>query len=220
MNIIVVGCNQVGAGLAYRLFQKGHEVTVVDRNAAAFDLLPPDFRGRTVEGEALSQNVLHRAGIEQAEAIAVVTDSDSLNAVVAHVARATYRVPAVVVRNYNPRRRFLYEAFGLAVVSPAGQDVQQLEELLCGPSPRTLFPAGQGEVELYEVEVPAAWHGRTLGELLPSGHCLPVVLTRDGRASLPMPGTLLEAGDLLHVSATAEGIAILRQRLTTAEREK
>ena len=217
MNIIVVGCGRVGAELAYRLYQKGHQVTVIDQLDTAFDNLPPDFRGRMVEEEVLNQDVLRRAGIEQADGLAAVTNSDSVNAVVAHVARAAYHVPNVVVRNYDPSWRPLHEAFGLQVVSSASWGAQRLEELLYHAEIRTVFSAGNGEVEIYEFSVPEAWHGRSLQDLLPEGQCLAVALTRAGRAILPSDEMLLEAGDVVLLSATADGIEVLRQQLSSAQ---
>src|SRR3990170_8733837 len=113
MKYIVVGCGRVGAELANRLNRQGHEVTVIDQAEESFHNLAADFQGRTVEGEVLNQHVLRRAGIEEADGLAAVTTSDSLNAVVAHAARAIFHVPNVVARNYDPRRRPLFEAFGL-----------------------------------------------------------------------------------------------------------
>ncbi len=213
MNIVVVGCGRVGAELAYRLYQKGHQVAVIDQVASAFDNLPPDFRGRAIEGEVLAQEVLRRAGIEQAQGLAAVTNSDSLNAVVAHVARTVYHVPQVVVRNYHPRWRSLHEAFGLQVVSSTSWGAQRIEELLYQPYARSVFSAGNGEVEIYELAVPEAWRGRSLEDLLPAGQCLAVALTRAGRAMLPSREVRLEGGDVLHLSATLEGIEALRHRL-------
>jgi trk system potassium uptake protein TrkA len=102
MNMIVVGCGRLGAELAYRLYQKGHRVTVIDQVMNAFNNLPSDFLGRTIEGEVLNKGVLQRAGIEHADGLAVVTNSDSLNAVVAHIAHSEYNLTNVVVRNYDP----------------------------------------------------------------------------------------------------------------------
>ena len=86
MNFIVVGCGRVGAELAYHLFASGHQVVVVDSRKEAFNRLHPDFRGRTLEGEGLAESVLERAGIREADGLAAVTNSDTLNAVVAHTA--------------------------------------------------------------------------------------------------------------------------------------
>ena len=213
MNIIVVGCGRVGADLAYRLYQRKHRVTVIDQVASAFDNLPPDFHGHTVEGEVLYQDVLSRAGIEQADGLAAVTNSDALNAVVAHIARTVYHIPNVVVRNYDPHWRVWHEAFGLQVVSSTSWGAQRIEELLSGASMRTVFSAGNAEVEIYELVVPEAWHGRSLQELLPQGQCLAVALTRAGRAVLPSYDLCLESGDMLYLSATLEGIESVQRRL-------
>jgi trk system potassium uptake protein TrkA len=222
MNIIVVGCGRVGAELAYRLFRKGNQVTVIDPLAEAFENLPPDFRGRTIQGQALNQEVLRRAGIAQADGLAAVTPSDSTNAVVSHVARTTYHLENVVVRNYDPRRRPLHEAFDLQVVSSASWGAQRIEEILSHSQGRAVFSAGNGEVQVYEFSVPSAWQGRSVQDLLlaggkPARDCLAVALTRAGRAWLPTPEERLEAGDLLHVSTTPECIEALHKRLKRPE---
>lgn len=212
MNIIVVGCGRVGAQLANRLSHKGYQVSVVDVAPSAFENLGPDFRGRTLEGDVLTQDLLRRAGIEQADGLAAVTNSDTLNVVVGRIARALYNVPTVVCRNYEPRYRSLYETFNLQEISSAIWGAQRIEEMLEDATLRTVFSAGDGEVEVYEVMVAQAWHGRSLGELLGDCACL-VALTRAGKASLPTLDIRLEFGDILHLSATLEGIAKLRERL-------
>lgn len=136
-----------------------------------------------------SQDVLCRAGIAQADGLAAVTPSDSTNAVVAHVARTTYHLDNVVVRNYDPRWRALYEAFGLQVVSSASWGAQRIEEMLSHSPGPAVFSAGNGEVQVYEVRLLAVWQGRTVRDLLltggePAAGCLAVALTRAGRAWL------------------------------------
>jgi trk system potassium uptake protein TrkA len=204
MNVIVVGCGRVGSTLAYRLFQAGHRVAVVDRDSRAFLNLPPDFTGRLHEGDALSQEVLVRAGIREADALAVVTNSDPLNAVVGHVARVEFKTPVVVARNYDPQFRPLFEEFNLQVVSAA--------------SVHTVFSAGNGEVEVYEFAVPSEWHGRSLKELTAGVEVLPIAVSRAGRAMLPEAEWVFEEGDLLYVSASFSGISDLRFRLTNSSK--
>ena len=212
MKYVVVGCGRVGAELATRLSAAGHEVCVVDQEGAAFHNLGPAFHGRSIEGEVLSQQVLRRAGIETADGLAAVTNSDSLNAVVAHAARTLFNRKHVVARNYDPRRRPLFEAFGLQVISSTSWGAQRLEELLYHGEIRTLFSAGNGEVEVYELTIPSLWAGRRMGDLFREGVC-GVAHTRAGRAALPADDTILEQGDVVQVSATLEGIEWLRARL-------
>jgi trk system potassium uptake protein TrkA len=215
MNFIVVGCGRVGAELCYHLFKRGHQVVVVDINKEAFNRLHPDFRGRTLEGEGLAEGVLERAGIRDADGLAAVTNSDTLNAVVAHAARVLYDVPNVVARNYDPNLLSVIEAFGLQTVSSTSWGAQRVEELLMSPSQRMVYSAGNGEVEIYEVMIPEEWDGRTLGELLDSlEQCYPVALVRAGRSSLPEASMKLQTDDLLDVSSTLEGIDALTTRLS------
>jgi trk system potassium uptake protein TrkA len=215
MNFIVVGCGRVGAELAYRLFKSGHQVVVVDSSKESFNRLAPDFRGRTLEGEGIAETILERAGVKEADGLAAVTNSDSLNAVVAHTARTFYHVPVVVVRNYDPNLRVVTEAFGLQTVSSTSWGAQRVEELLTNPTQHMVYSAGNGEVEVYEVFIPEAWGGHTLGELLePLKQCYPVALTRAGRSSLPAADVKLQAGDVLNVSTTFDGIGALTMRLS------
>lgn len=213
MFAIVVGCGRVGSELAYRLYEGGHQVAVVDQVGTSFEHLSPNYRGRTIEGEVLSQEVLKRAGIEEAAGLAAVTNSDPVNAVVGHVARTVFHVPSVVVRNYDPRWLPMHEAFGLQVVSSTAWGAQRIEEMLSHPFGRTVFSAGNGEVEVYEVAIPEAWSRRRLQELLAQGECLPVAVTRAGRSMLPRGEMPLQAGDVVLVSATQRGAQALRDRL-------
>jgi Trk K+ transport system NAD-binding subunit len=62
--------------------------------------------------------------------------------------------------------------------------------------------------------IPAGWSGKKLGDLLHNTvDCLPVALTRAGRAILPDTDTQMQAGDLVNISATFDGIQTLRDRL-------
>ncbi len=220
MNFIVVGCGRVGAQLAYRLFQNAHKVTVIDSNPAAFRNLPSDFLGRVVEGEATHQEVLARAGMEHTDGLAVVTNSDSINAVVGHIAKTVYNLTNVVVRNYDPAWRPMLDAFSLQVISSTTWGAQRIEELLSHAEMRTVYSVGNGEVEVYEFAVPTEFEGRQLADLLPEEGCIPVGLTRSGAAILPKNETVLIRGDILAVSATFEGIQAIVQRIKTIEEAK
>jgi trk system potassium uptake protein TrkA len=210
MNFIIVGCGRVGAELCYHLYKSGHNVVVVDSRKEAFNRLHADFRGRTLEGEGLAENVLERAGIREADGLAAVTNSDALNAVVSHAAREFYGVPVVVARNYDPSMRGVIEAFGLQTVGSTMWGAQRVEELLINPTEKVVYSAGNGEIEIYEVRIPKEWDGRALGELLENNkECRLVALTRAGRSSLPDANTVLHTDDLVNVSSTFDGIRAL-----------
>lgn len=216
-NLIIVGCGRVGSELAYRLYQRGNKVSIIDHTSSAFNNLPAEFRGKTVEGEALNRDVLERAGINNAVGLASVTNSDTLNAVVGHIARSVYGISNVVVRNYDPRWRRLHEAFGHHMVSSTHWGAQRIEEMLYHAELRTVFSAGNGEIEIYEFAIPDFLDGKPMSELIPGQNCAPVSLTRAGLAMLPDRETTLKTGDIVLVSANLEGIQYVRSRLAAVK---
>lgn len=220
MNVIVVGSGRLGSDLANRLSKRPDlHVVVVDSNPLAFNNLSHDYPGRIVEGDAMTEDVLVRAGIDRADAVAVVTSSDAMNAVIGHVARTIYHVPVVVARNYDPVLRPLFETFGLQVVSSTSWGAQRIEEVLHHSDLRAVFSAGNGEVEVYEFVVPFDWQSHSLAELINGTEVVPVSITRAGRAMMPDSNTLLETGDIVHVAATMKDIERMRE-LLHAHKEK
>jgi len=65
------------------------------------------------------------------------------------------------------------------------------------------------------LNVPEEWANHALADLMPPEHVRPFALARGGRAVLPAQNVVLQEQDILQVSATSEGVALLRQRLKT-----
>jgi trk system potassium uptake protein len=212
MNIIIVGCGRVGVELALALHQN-HKVSVIDRNARAFDRLGLHFDGRTIQGHGMDRTALERAGIATAQALAAATSSDNVNTIVARIARDIYHVNRVVARLYNPRRAAVYEKLSLQTISSSSWGAHRIEQLLVHPGMQSVFSAGNGEVQIFELTVPAEWSGRRISDLVPVEHAIPVALARNGKGFLPRLDNTLESQDILQVSSTAEGVRMLRERI-------
>ena len=221
MKVIIVGCGRVGSALAHQLNKKGHLVTVIDQNAAAFNALPNDFHGRLVEGDALVKNVLQRAEIAQADGLVAVTRSDSLNVILAQIARTEYNVSKVIVRNYDPRQRALQETFNFPIVGSASWRVQKIEELLSNDGVlHSVYSDATVGIGVYQLRIPATWEGKTLQTLCTSPAVKLLALTRSDRA---MPLTIsqtLQTGDVVHLSARLDEIEALRARIEQKEEKK
>lgn len=219
MRVIVVGCGQVGSALAYQLYKNGHQVTVIDQYVSTFDNLPIDFQGRVIEGDVLARNVLHRAEIDTADALAAVTESDTLNALVAHIARTEFQVSRVVARNRDPRKLPLQEAFGITVVGSASWGMQHVEELLSDTPLRAIYVDSNANFTIYQLDVPENWHGRTLQELAPEDRIRIMAWTRAGQPLQVSSLQSFETGDVIYLSADPEELEALRRRLSFQEEQ-
>ena len=116
MNCVILGCGRVGSYLARLLDGEGHTVSVIDLNTAAFNRLGEDFRGNMVPGNGLDEESLRRAGIEQADCFAAVTNGDNRNLMAAQMAKEVFGVRRVITRVYDPIRAEVYRDIGLETI--------------------------------------------------------------------------------------------------------
>ncbi len=130
MKVVIMGCGRVGARLATQLDGAGHEVSIIDRNQESFARLGANYGGAMVLGTGIDEDVLRRAGIEQADSFIAVTNGDNTNAMAAQIAKLIFKVPHVVARLYDPIREETYKTLGLETVSPTLIGVQRIMEML------------------------------------------------------------------------------------------
>lgn len=143
MNIVILGCGRVGARLAASLDGEGHRVSIIDRNPDAFRrFLDESFGGQAIVGVGIDEDVLRRAGIEDADVFVAATDLDNVNATAGQIAQHIFRVPKVIARMYDPLREELYQAIGLTTVCPTKVGARRIKEML---DARWRQPAAVGE---------------------------------------------------------------------------
>ena len=130
MRVVIMGCGRVGARLAGLLDADGHSVTILDNDAYSFRRLPPKFSGTTLLGNGLNEEVLKRAGIEEADAFLAVTQGDNRNVMATQIAKHIFNVPKVICRIYDPLRQELYSTLGIETISPTTIFAQILKEKL------------------------------------------------------------------------------------------
>lgn len=218
MNIMIIGCGRTGSAIAAALVQRGHGVTVVDREPSAFERLGPGFRGATLAGEGLDREVLLAAGIDKVDGLAAVTASDEVNVVAGRVARQIFHVPKVVARLYDPRKAEIYRRLGLQTISPLEWGVNRIVELLCYWRLESHASLGSGEVDLVDAEIPSLLHGRTVQDLTVPGEVHVVALSRKGKTSLASLATELQEGDTAHLALLSTSSERLKGLLGWHER--
>ena len=133
-----MGCGRVGARLAKMLTEGGHEVTIMDIKSSAFSRLGSDFRGTTILGNGIDQEVLKRSGIERADAFVAATQGDNRNIMASQIAKHIFGVTRVVTRIYDPLRSDTFAALGLQAISPTIIGANAFYEQLTGEPAATV----------------------------------------------------------------------------------
>jgi trk system potassium uptake protein TrkA len=203
-----MGCGRVGSSLATALEAAGHSVAIIDQSKDAFRRLGADFKGRTILGVGFDRDTLLEAGIDGADAFAAVSNGDNSNILAARVARENYGVTNVVARIYDPGRAEIYQRLGIPTVATVSWASDQILRRILPGGARSEWRDATGTVQLLEVHPHLNWYGRPISELEAAAASRVAFLTRLGGALIPDEHTVLQDGDLVHMTIVDENLAI------------
>lgn len=96
--------------------QKGHDVSVIDRQSDSFERLDENFTGLTFKGVPIDTDDLQAAGIESCDVVCTVTNDDNVNIMVAQIAKEVYKIPKVLAGIRDIEKEEVYQEYGLVSV--------------------------------------------------------------------------------------------------------
>ncbi|MGH8666938.1 MAG: Trk system potassium transporter TrkA [Burkholderiales bacterium] len=223
MKILVLGAGQVGSSVAESLVSEANDITVVDLNAARLAQLQDRFDLRTVVGNAGHPSVLIQAGIEDADMLVAVTQSDETNLVACKLAHKLFNTPTRIARiraaDYLDHPDIFSEdnfAVDLAIC-PEQILTDYIVKLIEFPESLQVLEFAGGRLSLVAV---LAFHGgplvgHQLQEIrshMPHINARVAAIFRRDSPIMPEGSTVIEAGDEVFFLAASEHIRdVLRE---------
>lgn len=202
-NIIVVGCGRVGSRLALMLSNYENNVCVIDRDPRAFASLGRDFNGATFAGVGYDEDVLMKAGIDECDFLAAVTQSDNVNVMVVEIARRLYDVPHAVARLYNTGHERAYLQLGIDYVCGTALVAEEIFSKISSGLGDHITTLGDCEVVQFALDLSQTRSDYIKVSDLESRHKIRVCAFEraDGEiSSIPTPSSVLYHGDTVLVA--------------------
>ena len=202
-NIIVVGCGRVGSRLALLLSTSEKTVCVIDRDPRAFASLGRDFNGATFAGVGYDEDVLMKAGIDECDFLAAVTQSDNVNLMVVEIARRLYDVPHAVARLYNTGHERAYLQLGIDYVCGTALVAEEIFSKISSGLGDHITTLGDCEVVQFALDLSQTRSDYIKVSDLESRHKIRVCAFEraDGEiSSIPTPSSVLYHGDTVLVA--------------------
>ena len=222
MKIIIVGCGKVGQKLAERLSrEENHDVTVIDLKAGVVN----DMVGRLdiigITGSGASIEILKEAGVENADILIAVTESDELNLLTCLIAKKTGDVKTIArVRRpeFNQEIHLIKEDLGLAmVINPELAAASEIARVLRFPSAIRIDTFAKGRVEILKFKMPedCVLKDMKISELSRKLGCDILVCGVERGEEVYIPGGdfVLQAGDLISIVASLENTAYFFKKI-------
>ncbi|TML88008.1 MAG: TrkA family potassium uptake protein [Actinobacteria bacterium] len=199
MYVLIAGGGKVGANVARTLIRAGHEVTLIEQNAARFARLEEEFEHQVQHGDATELHILERAGIARPpDIVLALTGDDEDNVVISQIAQERYGVPKVIARVNDPRNQAHFDLMGISPTICAVSSVMALVEHEVPEHELIhLLELRKENLEIVEVQIdknsPSA--GKRVESLtMPEGARL-ISVMRNGRAEIAVGSTELQPGD-------------------------
>ena len=202
-NIIVVGCGRVGSRLALMLSNYENNVCVIDRDPRAFASLGRDFNGATFAGVGYDEDVLMKAGIDECDFLAAVTQSDNVNLMVVEIARRLYDVPHAVARLYNTGHERAYLQLVIDYVCGTALVAEEIFSKISSGLGDHITTLGDCEVVQFALDLSQTRSDYIKVSDLESRHKIRVCAFEraDGEiSSIPTPSSVLYHGDTVLVA--------------------
>ena len=216
MQIVIAGAGSVGRSIARELISHGHEVTLVDRSAAAMRIASvPEADWQLAD--ACDIEALERAGAESCDVIVAATGDDKANLVISLLAKTEYGVPRTVARVNNPKSEWLFdETWGVDVAVSTPRFMTALvEEAVSVGSLVSIFHFHQSGASMHELTLPE--DSPVIGELVSDielpPHTVLAAILRDYRPITPDRDERFERGDELIFLTAREGESGLEELL-------
>lgn len=214
LNIIIVGCGKVGTTLIEELSKEGHDITIIDHNSQKVQEIANFYDIMGLAGNGASYNVQMEAGIENADLIIAVTNSDELNLLCCTVAKQVGNCAAIArVRtpDYSSEANYLREKLGLAmIINPELEASKEAARILYLPTALEVNSFAHGQAELIKFKIPAgnvlngmniAYLGKNI-----ASDILICAIERNGEVYIPSGNFQMEAGDVISFVATRKKV--------------
>ena len=217
MYIIVVGGGKVGYYLSQALLSEGHEVLILEKDAARCGAICEQLGSVVVRGDGCEARTLAEAGTERADMFIAVTDEDEDNLVACQVAKQKFKVPRTIARINNPKNEALFKKLGIDVtVSSTNLILEHIEEEVPTHPLVHLLTLKGGALEIVEVKIPpdSSVVGKRMREIVfPPDSVICLMIGRRG-AQVPTGDTILEADAQVVAVTRPEVEGALRAALT------
>ena len=208
MYVVVAGGGHTGAALARWLISAGHEVSVIESDAATCSDLDDTLGSISVPGLCTSSEALRRAGANRADAFIATTGDDGANLVACQLARHQFGVQRTMSVVNDGDNADLFGVLGIGVAILTNLALGKLQESFSTRGITHLMPMTNIDGKtVVSIKIPptAGTEERPLDRIpLPDGTLVALVITRDGSVSIPTADTSIRAGDeIVIVTETA-----------------
>ncbi|MBE7089231.1 MAG: Trk system potassium transporter TrkA [Clostridiales bacterium] len=226
MKILIIGMGAIGRTVLANLVNEDHTITIIDENKEKVESLIERYDVMGVVGNGACLDVQLEAGVDTADTVIVVTQSDEVNILACLVAKKAGAGSTIArVRNpeYRKQAEQMKEELGLSlVVNPELETADEIFNLISLPSVSNVEHFAKSRVALVEVEAEKGC--ALIGETLISAgkkfdtQALICAIQRDGKVIIPSGSFEIKEGDKISFTADTKALGDFLEEINMVEK--
>lgn len=223
MKTIIVGGGKVGYNLFKTLKERGHEVSLIERNRESCIKIAEDFDTEIICGDGTDLSVLQDAGIESADIIAAVTGADEENLVICQTAKLSFDQMKTIARINNPKNVEMFKRLGIDNTVCSTEVIANLIEYAFDKEDyRVISTLEQGMMLIAELFIRQnnKWSNKMVKDLILPKECVLVSILRNKSVIYPRGDTQILENDKVLVITSKVVLDILIDELYGGKNEK
>jgi len=225
LKIVILGAGQVGSTVAHSLSHEDNDISIVDVDDRKLKILQDHLDIRVVLGHASHPKTLMRAGIEDADLVIAVTNSDEVNMVACQVAYTLFNTPTRVARIRSAQYTEYPSLFARehspvdVLISPEQLITQHIARLIEYPGALQVLDFAEGRAQLVATRAEpggllVGQQLNTLKQHMPTGVDARVAaIYRRGQLLVPDGSTVIEEDDTVFFLAAHRHIRTVMKEL-------
>ena len=228
MKVIIVGAGQVGFNIAARLVDEGHDVVIVERDETILNQATEHLDIQGVRGHGARPGVLRDAGLEAADMLVAVADSDEVNMVACLNAAIFGRPDIIKIARVRDPGYLDPQFFGderVAIdwpINPERITAEKILQLLRLPAICEATDFGDHHIQLIGLPVNdtsplAGLRLLDVGERFADADVLVAAIRRRGEVIIPTGTDVILPGDELYIPVDKNAATDLLGALGVAE---
>ncbi len=214
MKMVIIGNGKTGSNIASMLSNEGHDVTVIDINAAALERTQNTEDVMCIEGNGIDADVQRDAAVNKAGIVIAATHHDEVNLLCCLIAKklgAARTISRVRNPEYYKQIDFIREDLGLSmVINPEGITADEILRVLITPAAAKVEVYERGQMEIVEYKIPDSSPilDCSLQEIYKKTKIkfLICAVQRDSEIYIPDGNFILRSGDRINIAATHRDI--------------
>ena len=218
MYIIIIGGGRLGYHLTKALLSEGHEVLIIEKDAAVSQTIISELGSVCFHGDGCEAVTLEEVGTGRADMFIAVTGDDEDNLIACQVAKHKFNVLRTISRVRNPEHEKIFKILGIDVtVSTTRLILEHIKHELPSHTLMHLLDIQEKGLVVVEVKIPpqSASVGKQVRELtLPAESILSLIIRKERKPTVATSSAVIQAEDQIIAVTRPESEEELRAALT------